>query len=480
MMKYSKHLTYRDNDILTNCKSNAKYVRTSYTANRHIDKKFSVQKLLAVAFLLLLSKSITAQKVWNLQDCINYALQHNIDLSIQKNELSIQEIKLHQSKANLFPDINMGVNIYNNYGRNIDGNTNAITFNQTLSNAYWIGASITVFQGFIKRNTIQMNKYLLQADMMKKEVLKNKLVMDVITTYYSLQYSIGLEEVAKSQVELAENQYHRMQKLLEADRETPLNVQDLKRQWMSDKLQLAEAKHTKDQEVLKLKKLLNVKTNDAFKVAYSKPLIDSGKVLDNDIFLKDIETFPQIRQQDLLQKVAQKEYAIAKGRIMPSLRLSAGYNTYYFDGNPLGFTKQLHNNQNQQIFLSLYIPIFNGAKVRSDIRQKKLNYQNQKLQSEKISAQLQTEIQLTYDRLKAAKESYNSYIELVKFNEMSLQTTAKKLEKGLVDTTEFEIAKQRLRMAKAQQLKSFLSYKIYQEILSFYQTGNWKHLKNIK
>jgi len=448
--------------------------------NRYIDINFLILKLLFFSFLLLFSKSITAQKVWNLQDCMDYALQHNIDVSIQKNEVSIQKIKLQQSRANLLPDLNMGVNVSNNYGRNIDGNTNTITFNQTLSNTYWIGSSVTVFQGFVKWNTIQMNKYLLQADMLKKDVLKNQLMMAIITSYYSLQYSIGLEEVAKSQVEVAENQYHRMQKLLEVGRTTPLNVQDLKRQWMSDKLQLAEAKHTKHQEVLKLKKLLNLKVNDTFEVAYIKPLVTAIKVLNNNILPEDINAFPQIQQQDLLQKVAQKEYAIAKGRILPSLSLSAGYNTYYFDGNPLGFTKQLHDNQNQQIFLSLNIPIFNGANVRSDIRQKKLNFQNQKLQSEKISAQLQTEIQLTYDRLIAAKESYTSYVELVKYNEVSLQTTAKKMEKGLVNTTDFEIAKQRMRMAQAQQLKSFLSYKIYQEILSFYQTGNWEHLKYIK
>ena len=86
--------------------------------------------------ILNTSKFAKSQEIWSLTKCINYALENNIDLNIMNNEVSKQKITFLESKAKLLPDLNLGSVINSNFGRNIDGSTNNITYNQTITNNY--------------------------------------------------------------------------------------------------------------------------------------------------------------------------------------------------------------------------------------------------------------------------------------------------------------------------------------------------------
>jgi len=429
-----------------------------------------------IVFLFIINFAVAQQK-WQIQNCIQYALQHNIDLTVQSNRLKMQEINLHESKMALLPDLNTGIYLNNNFGRNIDANTNTVTYNQTMSNTYWVSSSIDLFQGLVKLNNLRMQKYLLQAQKQEMEIRKNKLIMDIITAYYTLQYSMELEKVAESQVNLAENQYKRMQKLVEVGRETPLNAQDLKRQWKADRLKLTQATQAKERQLLQLKYLLRMPDTLAFTIdSLSSPVLANENTLP-EVEITRLQELPSIKKQDLMLDVARKEYAIAKGKVYPRLTLSAGYNTYYFGGNPNDFNTQLQNNQNQQVFLGLNIPLFNGASVHSEIRRKKLEMQNQALRVQQQKEQMQMAIKETFQQAKAASDAYLSAESLLEYSRMSFESIRKKLEKGRATTTEFELVKQQLRMAEAEKIKALLTYKIYRNMLVFYQTGNWNHLK---
>ena len=126
----------------------------------------SLPTVLFTFIVLLLSSSssiLKSQEHWTLTRCVDYALTNNIDLTLQNNQVKTQQINLSESKADLLPDLNMGSSVNMNFGRNIDPNTNAITFSQTMGNGYWISSSINIFQGMVKRNSIRFNNYLLSA-----------------------------------------------------------------------------------------------------------------------------------------------------------------------------------------------------------------------------------------------------------------------------------------------------------------------------
>jgi len=433
---------------------------------------------LIILGLILTNNVAKAQKLWKLSDCVNYAIENNIDLSINTNNLVKQDINLYESKANLFPSLNIGSGLEINYGRNIDGTTNDITYSQTISNNLWLNSSVDLFQGLVKQNTISFNKYMLAANKQENEILKNKIIFDLITAYYISLYSEGLTDVAKSQVALSQQQYERMQKLVDVGKESPITIQDLKSQWVADKLSLTKAENLSREKTLELKQLLRLNTDSEFAVDTSSINTMEMRVIPSleEVYNSAMNIMPEIKQQEFLIKASKKNLAISKGKVSPRLYMSAGLNSYYFDGSTVDYSGQLTNNQNQYINFGLVIPLFNNASVHSEIKRKRIDFDNQKLKSEKQKEQILTQVQKVYNNVKSAESEYNSSLELYKYSKLSFRSVSKKLEKGIASTSDFELAKQRLVTAKVAMLKAKLTYLMYYQILEYYKMGNWNHV----
>ncbi len=431
-----------------------------------------------VISLVITNNAAKAQKLWKLGDCINYAIENNIDLSINKNNLLKQEVKLYESKAALFPDLNLGSGLNVNYGRNIDGTTNDITYSQTISNNLWLNSSVDIFHGLVKQNTISFNKYMLAAYKQENEIIKNKIIFDLITAYYISLYSEGLTDVAKSQVVLSQQQYKRMQKLVDVGKESPITIQDLKSQWVADKLNLTKAENLSREKTLELKQLLRLNTDSEFAIDTSGINAMEMKAIPSlkDIYNSALNIMPEIKRQEYLIKASKKSLDISKGKVSPRLYMSAGINSYYFDGSAVEYSNQLTDNQNQYINFGLVIPLFNNASVHSNIKRKRIDFDNQRLKSEKQKEQILTQVQKVYNNVKSAESEYNSSLELYKYSKLSFKNVSKKLEKGIASTSDFELAKQRLVTAKVAMLKAKLTYLMYYQILEYYQTGNWNHV----
>jgi len=439
------------------------------------------EQMIKVAFigLLLFSNSQSwSQEVWKISTCIDYALENNLDLNIKYNEIQSQEVSLRESKANIFPDLNLGSNLDVNFGRNIDGNDNTVTYDPTLTNSYWVTSSFTLFQGLTKKNNVRFNKFLLKATEQGVEVEKNKLIFNILTLYYTVLYSQGLRDVAESQVELSKMQFERMQKLVEVGKESPITAQDLESQWAADKLSLTRAQNQLNKAILELKQMLRLGAQQSFTVdstATDQMQLQAENNVDA-LFETAKEILPQLKQQAFLLDASERTLAAAKGGIYPSLSLQAGYSTGFYDGDNLKFGKQLENNQNQWVSMSLRFPIFNHAYANSRIKRKRIALNDQKLQYEKQQEALYIEIWNALEDLKSADKEFESSQELESFSELSLKNVTKRLEKGLANTTEFETAKQRYISAKAILLKSKLVYVMRHQMLTYYQTANWNHL----
>jgi outer membrane protein len=440
-----------------------------------------IKKILLPAILWWVAgTSLFAQDSWNLQRCVDHALKNNIDLTLKNNQVQTQSITLKESKAALLPDLNMSSSVNMNFGRNIDPKTNAITFNQTMSNGYWIGTSMDIFRGMVKRNRVVFNKYLLLAG--KEEALdyRNKLIFRVMTTYYTVLFSAGLVEVAKKQAALSEGQMKRMQKLVEVGRESPLTVQEMRSQWAADKLAVVKAQNALTRTLLEMKQLLRLGAQQTFAVdtgtasllpPFSLPDVDS-------VYHAALTQLPEIRQKEYLCQASQKELAMAKGARSPRIYLSAGYGTNYFSGAGMAFSSQIINNQNQYVVMGINIPIFNNGTIRNTIKRKSIDLDNRELELQKQQEILYSEIWNAVSELEAAKNEYLSSKESCKLSELTLRNTSVKLGKGLASTTDYEVAKQKYVSARATMLKTKLIYIMRGQMLQFYMTGRWDHLLN--
>lgn len=447
----------------------------------HFIKVNSKLLLISALFLGLIafnSFSAKAQETWSLEKCINYALVNNIDLIISNNNTEKQKITVLESKARLLPTLNLGSRVDYSFGRNIDF-FNVITYEQTMVNNYGVSTSVDLFRGFTKLNTISFNRYLLSANKEEANYIKNKLVFDVLTAYSTVLYSTGLREVAQSQIELSESQYKRMQKMVDIGRESPITVQELKSQWATDKFSLTLAENNFNKTLLQLKQLLKLDATQSFEiedVGLNSTISATQQNIDS-LFRSAVNILPEIKQQEFLFKASVKELAIAKGGLSPRIYMSAGLYTNYFDGDSKVFSEQIDNNQSQAVGMGITIPIFNNASTYSNIKRKRIMVKDRELLLQKQKDILYSEIWNAVDELQSANNEYQSAVELYGFSELALENATKKMEKGLASPTDYEVAKQRFTSAKASLLKAKLVYFMRKQMLKFYQSGNWNHIR---
>lgn len=422
-----------------------------------------------------------AQDVWNLTSCINYGVEHNFDLNRKALEIDSDRINILGSVTALLPDLNAGSSASLSFGRNVDENYN-ITYDRNLSNSYWIESSIDVFKGLVNVNTIFYNRYLQIANKEAYETAKNKIILDIISAYYSVSYTKGLFEVAKKQVEVSESQIVRSQRMVDLGKESPVLVQELKSQWAADKLNLAQVEGSYINSLTNLKLLIRLTNSSDFKIEN----IDSERVTieltpeKDSIFLLALKNLPEIKQQKNLLLAAEKNIAVAKGQLSPRIYFGAGLNTNYYkadgSGDVVNFRDQFNNNQGQYIQAGISIPLFNRMEAYCTIKKKQLAVKEQAMISEHLKEEIETQIIKAVQDFYIAENEMKSANELLTYSEVNLKQTEKKLDNGLADATDYAIVRQRYTLAQASLLKAKLIYLLQYQMLQYYQNGNWDFL----
>ncbi|MCX5902959.1 MAG: TolC family protein, partial [Proteobacteria bacterium] len=151
-----------------------------------------------------ISGSGHAQKIWTLEDCINYALENNLDINKQLFTVENNKDVLLQSGLNIglnmLPNLNAnGTNVWN-YGQTIDQYSNTFATSTVRSNNFYIASDITLFSGLQKLNTYKENKINLLASNYDLDVLKNSISLSVAGFYLDNLFNLELLAITKEQL----------------------------------------------------------------------------------------------------------------------------------------------------------------------------------------------------------------------------------------------------------------------------------------
>ncbi len=157
-----------------------------------------IASLFFVQFSFAQEASTSTSKIWSLQDCINYALEHNItvkDAALNKN---IAEVDYSKAKSSRLPNMFGSASQSFSNGNSIDPITSDYVSDQIYSTNVGINSSMTLFQGNQISNQIKQNKLLLEQSIFQEEVEKNNIVLNILETYLQTLYS-------KESITIAEN-----------------------------------------------------------------------------------------------------------------------------------------------------------------------------------------------------------------------------------------------------------------------------------
>lgn len=133
------------------------------------------------------------------------------------------------------------------------------------------------------------------------------------------------------------------------------------------------------------------------------------------------------------------------------------------------YTNQLNNNFNQNVGLSLSIPIFQNGSARINYERSKLDLSSVQLQKAQADQTLKTNIYTAYSNAVASFEKFTVGIKQVNAAQKTYDFAQKRYEVGLLSTFELLTDQNNLLLAKLQQLTSQYDYVFKMKILEYYK-----------
>ncbi len=430
-----------------------------------------------VYFVILLMGmgTLEAQETMNLNQCISYAIESNIDLKQYEIQKKIDSENYTQSKRNLLPGVSASSSAGLNFGRSVDPNTNDIINTKYFSNSYRIISSMTLFNGFRLQNKIQYEKFRKKASEYSRLNAVDDLAFSVMNAYFDVVYFRGMLKIAEKQVETSMLNLKATEKKVEIGLMAKSDLLEMQANFEKEELNRIQIENSLRSSKLTLRQTMNLTDESQLLVADETELFFQGEIPSaRQLFDEFTQWSPYYQSLVYQLKATEKNLAVSRSGLFPSLSLSGEINTGYYETNRdsnqvvIGFNNQFKNNQSKYLGASLSIPIFNRWENRSSIKLAKLELEKEKARIESEKQKLYFEMSQNLNDLEALERESLQYKKQEEVDQLAFETAEKKLEQGLINVIDFYVVKNRYADSQSQVLQSKLQLEIKRRTLDFY------------
>lgn len=449
-----------------------------------------------------------SQNAWSLERCIQYAVENNIQVKNQELNVQINNNQLQQSKLGILPGINMGASENLRFGRSVDPYTNEFSTDNFSSANFQVSSSVTLFSGLRQYNSVKKAEIDQQAGYALLDQTKNNIMLAVASAYLNVLYAMDLVDLAIQQRDITTLQLDQTNILVEAGSLPLQNKYELEAQLANEELNIVNYENQLNLALLNLAQLIEITDYISFSIIrpdLNNIVTNSVLMTVEQIYEQALENMPQIEYTGLNFLSAEKNLAIARGAYLPNLSLSASYGSGYssssklIDGINIGtpylsgfatdnvgnildvyqysydynyvnkpFDDQLKDNASTALTFSLNIPVFNGLQTRTGVNNSQIYLEQSKLQVEQAKKDLLKDIQQAYADAQSAMKKYYATEKAMISMQLSFDYTQKRYDEGLVNTTDYNIAKNNLAKTQAELIRAKYDFIFKQKILDFY------------
>ncbi|MEX0314605.1 MAG: TolC family protein [Allomuricauda sp.] len=431
-----------------------------------------------VALFFLASYSGFSQKAWTLEECVSYAIEHNLQVKNTAYNNDSSKETYRQSIRDLLPNISGSTSYNVQFGRSEDPNTNDIVNTQFFTNNYSLGANIDLFRGFQKLNTIKASKFIYKAtqeDMLQEKFL---LAFRVMSAYYDIKFYEGLVANSLEQQEISQSNYDLVKRQVDLGMMAGADLYEAESNLLGDKLLVTQNRNLLTTSKLTLLQEMNMSDEEDINLVPNledTDVISTEEVLLDSLYNAARGFVPIVKSQEFRVLAAKKQLQSTRGGLFPSLSFSAGIGTGYFEtrrdenGNTIPFRTQFKDNTSKFIGASLSVPISNGWANRSRVKQQKIAYLQAKNNLEIQEQELFQLLQQLVQTQSALSDEYEQSKQKVKAQELAFAIAQKRYEKGLINALDLFQAKNLYGVAQNENLQVGLRLKVNQSTIDFYK-----------
>ena len=435
--------------------------------------------IILLAVLLVTTTNLWAQKTWTLEDCINYAKEHNITL--QKARLQSQSAKedVKQSRAALLPSLSASTNHSLGYRPWQDTGTTTVTNGQVnakvdkgyYNGSYGLNASWTVWNGNRNRNTLKQNKLSAEQAELEAEVTANSIQEQIAQLYVQILYLTEAVKVSEQSLETSRKNEERGQEMLEVGKMSKADVAQLSAQRASDEYTIVEARANIAKYKLQLKQLLELDGSQEFDVAITdvsdeQALADIPKL--QTVYDLALYSRPEIKSSELSVKNSELSIKMAKAGWMPTLNMTAGLGTSTNSLSNNTWGKQFKTNFDASTGLTLSLPIFDQRQTKTSVNKARIQREQALLDKQDQQKKLYQTIEGYWLDAETNQAKLRASIATEESERTSYDLLSEQFRLGLKNIVELMTGKDRLLNAQQNRLQSKYQTVLAQQLLKFY------------
>jgi outer membrane protein len=426
--------------------------------------------------------TLTTDKIpaeWNLQACIDYALQQNITIRKSKVDAQSAQIDVKASRAALFPSLSFSTGqdlTYYPYRANttiVVGNETKTTNNKTSYNGnYNLSANWTLYNGSKRLNTIKQDKLNNEIANLEVSSSENDVQQSVAQAYIQILYADESVKVNQNTLQLSIAQRDRGQQMLDAGSISKSDMAQLEAQVSNDRYQLVTAQTTLDNYKLQLKQLLQLNSQDEM-VLYIPALSDANVLSPlpskREAYTAALATRPEIQSSKLNLQAAELGISIARAGYTPTISLSARMSTNGMSGSQNAYFNQLRDAWGNSIGLTVSMPIFDNRQTKTAIQKAKLQRTTSMLSMIDAESTLYQTVEGLWLDAHSAQQRYAAAVEKLKSAQISYDLVSQQFNAGMKNTIDLLTEKNNLLQAQQEQLQAKYMAILNAQLLKFYE-----------
>jgi outer membrane protein len=448
-------------------------------------------------------------KKWTLRECVNYAIENNINVKQSENNIALAEIDKKDAIGNFIPNLNLNSSAAWNSGLTTDVTTGVLINQTTQTTNGGISSGVAIYRGLRNQNQLRKAELSILASQYQLDKMKDDISLFVINAYLEVLFSKEAVNVAIPQVEITREQLARTNQLVEAGTLPRGDLLDVQATLANDEQNLIQTQNKVRLALITLAQLLQLEDYDNFDVSVEEietlPLINLADYSVDKIFQKALETRNEIKVAEANIDIAEKDIKLAKGALQPTLSGFFNWNSRYSDrdriigseidpNNPTqiigqvettgdnvispnfspvvgpadGFFDQIDQNKGSSFGLQLSIPVLNGFSASNNVRRAKINFEQQKYQLEQEELDLQKIIHQVYADALGALKLYDATKRSLEAREVSFAYAQERFDVGVLNSFDYSQMKNQLVRANSDYLNAKYEFIFRVKLLEYY------------
>lgn len=426
--------------------------------------KYPKQALFLMVTLLMVTHTVSAQTVLNLQECLRIGLENNYDIQIIRNEERISGNNVTLGNAGFLPEVSLNSG-YTARGSNSDQfpSDGSETIETRSANTGTLDAGVnlnwTLFNGFSVKTNYQRLKELQSVGELNTRLTIENLIASLTAEYYNyVQQQLRLENL-KYAVSLSKERLRIVEARYQVGSLSRLDLQQARVYFNADSSLLIQQYEILNSSRIRLNEMMGVDVEQHFLAEDSTIRFDRNLSKDQ-LYDRAMQHNTRLLLTEKNRTLSELDLKTLQSRNYPYLRLNGSYGFTHYNYNTGALDRQ--RTWGPTAGVTLGFTLFDGFNRKREQKNARIVLQNRELEIDRYKLALESDFANMWMAYQNNIELTNLEIESLENAVLNYEIAIERYKVGDLSGLELREAQNSLLEAEQRLLTAQYSTKLYE------------------